>query len=385
MENNTNKLICSFCGSDYPRPNVLLGLDDSIICENCIELYHDIINFGNDEEYESFDINPKFIFDELNKYVVGQTKAKKMLSVAVSNHYKRIKYNLDVEKANVLLIGPTGCGKTLLAKSLAKILDVPFAICDATVYTEAGYVGEDVENILLRLLQNANFEINKAQKGIVFIDEIDKLARKGENVSITKDVSGEGVQNSLLKIIEGNIINIPPHGGRKHPYQEYIKFDTSNVLFILAGAFDGLSSCDKTDNIGLLKTSPNKKNNLYDAVIKYGIIPELLGRLPIVVKMDSLTIDELIRILTSPYNGLIEQYKSLLQVDNVTLRIEDSVIKSIADMAYTTQGGARSLKRILEDIMMDIMFESVREEQAYEYIITNDTIKDHKKYQKIQV
>ena len=384
-QNISKQFICSFCGNNYSRPNVLLGLDNSIICENCIELYNDIINFGKEEEIKLPDFTPKDIYRELNKCVIGQDNAKKMLSVAVVNHLKRVKYKLDVEKSNVLLIGPTGSGKTLLAKNLAKILKLPFAIVDATVYTEAGYVGEDVENILLRLLQNANYDINLAQKGIVFIDEIDKLARKSESVSITRDVSGEGVQNSLLKIIEGNVINIPPQGGRKHPYQEFISFDTTDVLFICAGAFDGLNKTKNVKTIGFNKSDKLNDESIMDNLIKYGIIPELLGRLPNVILMDNLTKNELENILLLPTNGIIAQYQRLLSIDNVSLKFDDYAVKKIADLAFKSRGGARSLKKILEDIMIDIMFESQNCLESYEYLITNETIEDHKNYQKIKI
>lgn len=380
--NFLDKHVCSFCDALVPYNKVLLGTGDACICEDCIDLYYDILNIEKDEEVKVFDgiITPKRVYNELSKTVIGQNEAKKILSVALINHYKRIKYGLDVEKSNVLMIGPSGCGKTLLAKTLAKIIDVPFAIVDATVYTEAGYVGEDVENILLRLLQNANFDKEKAEKGIVFIDEIDKLSRKSESTSITRDVSGEGVQNSLLKIIEGNTINIPPTGGRKHPYQEYITFDTSNVLFICAGAFDGLKFTSKKDNVGIIKSSKETEVDLNQELIKYGIIPELLGRLPVVVRMNSLSKKELREILLLKDFGIISQYQKLLDVDNIKLDIKEDAISKIVDLAYLSKSGARSLKQILENVMIDIMFNAENTNKEQMCIITNNTVEDHSKY-----
>lgn len=380
--NFLDKHVCSFCDALVPYNKVLLGTGDACICEDCIDLYYDILNIEKDEEVKVFDgiITPKKVYNELSKTVIGQNEAKKILSVALINHYKRIKYGLDVEKSNVLMIGPSGCGKTLLAKTLAKIIDVPFAIVDATVYTEAGYVGEDVENILLRLLQNANFDKEKAEKGIVFIDEIDKLSRKSESTSITRDVSGEGVQNSLLKIIEGNTINIPPTGGRKHPYQEYITFDTSNVLFICAGAFDGLKFTSRKDNVGIIKSSKETEVDLNQELIKYGIIPELLGRLPVVVRMNSLSKKELREILLLKDFGIISQYQKLLDVDNIKLDIKEDAISKIVDLAYLSKSGARSLKQILENVMIDIMFNAENTNKEQMCIITNNTVEDHSKY-----
>ena len=380
--NFLDKHVCSFCDNLVPYNKVLLGTGDACICEDCIDLYYDILNIEKDEEVKVFDgiITPKRVYNELSKTVIGQNEAKKILSVALINHYKRIKYGLDVEKSNVLMIGPSGCGKTLLAKTLAKIIDVPFAIVDATVYTEAGYVGEDVENILLRLLQNANFDKEKAEKGIVFIDEIDKLSRKSESTSITRDVSGEGVQNSLLKIIEGNTINIPPTGGRKHPYQEYITFDTSNVLFICAGAFDGLKFTSRKDNVGIIKSSKETEVDLNQELIKYGIIPELLGRLPVVVRMNSLSKKELREILLLKDFGIISQYQKLLDVDNIKLDIKEDAISKIVDLAYLSKSGARSLKQILENVMIDIMFNAENTNKEQMCIITNNTVEDHSKY-----
>ena len=382
--NFLNKYECSFCENVVDANKVLLGLKDAVICEDCIELYYDILNLSDDIEQPTFDkITPKKVYDELSKVVIGQDEAKKVLSVALTNHYKRIKYNLNIDKSNVLLVGPSGCGKTLLAKTLAKIINVPFAIVDATVYTEAGYVGEDVENILLRLLQNANYDKELAECGIVFIDEIDKLARKSENTSITRDVSGEGVQNSLLKIIEGNVINIPPNGGRKHPYQEYITFDTSKVLFICAGAFDGLNLKDRHNCVGIHQKNKVIQKDFNTELIKYGIIPELLGRLPITVKMNSLSKDDLTNILKLKDFGIIAQYEKLLEVDNIKLEIDESAITKIVEIAYQSNTGARSLKQVLEKLMLDVMFNLETNQSFKKCIISSNTIEDHSNYKLI--
>ena len=386
MHNDANfldKYECSFCENVVDQNKVLLGLNNAVICEDCIELYYDILNITEQTSCTLDTISPKKVFDELSKVVIGQENAKKVLSVALSNHYKRIKYNLDIEKSNVLLIGPSGCGKTLLAKTLAKIINVPFAIVDATVYTEAGYVGEDVENILLRLLQNANYDKELAQCGIVFIDEIDKLARKSESTSITRDVSGEGVQNSLLKIIEGNVINIPPNGGRKHPYQEYITFDTSKVLFICAGAFDGLNIQEKHNLVGIHQASKKIDVDLNQDLIKYGIIPELLGRLPVVVKMNSLTKDDLTNILKLKDFGIIAQYKKLLEVDNIELEVDESAILKIVDLADKSTAGARCLKQVIENLMLDVMFNLEKKDAFKKCVISSNTIEDHRNYKLI--
>ena len=353
--NFLDKHVCSFCDALVPYNKVLLGTGDACICEDCIDLYYDILNIEKDEEVKVFDgiITPKRVYNELSKTVIGQNEAKKILSVALINHYKRIKYGLDVEKSNVLMIGPSGCGKTLLAKTLAKIIDVPFAIVDATVYTEAGYVGEDVENILLRLLQNANFDKEKAEKGIVFIDEIDKLSRKSESTSITRDVSGEGVQNSLLKIIEGNTINIPPTGGRKHPYQEYITFDTSNVLFICAGAFH----ISKVEDL----------------------IPEFQGRFPIRVELDNLTAKEFYKILTEPKNAITLQYQELLKVDNINLIFKEEALKEIANYAEQENEssenlGARRLHTVMEMLLEDISFNASGDHPLLDVVIDKEYV-----------
>ena len=385
MNQKNDYLMCSFCGSpilagenEESNPG-MIGID-AAICYSCIDIYYHIMQLEENEYHlENDKLEKKFprdFYKAFNECVVGQEKAKKALSVALYNHYQRISHSNteEIEKSNVLLIGPSGSGKTLLAQTMAKLLNVPFAICDATVYTEAGYVGEDVEGILLKLLQNADYDLERAEKGIIFIDEIDKLARKGENVSITRDVSGEGVQNALLKIIEGSIINVPPQGGRKHPYQEYIHFDTTNVLFICAGAFDGIGKI-KNNVVGIKKQLETDETVTVQELIKYGIIPELLGRLPVIVSLDELKESDLISVLSEPKNAIIKLYQALLGLSDVNLTFTDEALKSIAHKAYLDHNGARSLRRIIEALMQNVIFELDDEKlKNHDIIITSENV-----------